>query len=329
MPTLSLSIIYPKLTPRYYNDSMKTEIKYNVDHLLHETVKEWLQWLKNERQYSDHTVDAYARDLSQFFDFFEQPQSIGSLSEMQISDFRRYISSRHCQLISKTSLARKLSSVRNFFNWMDRRGIVKNSAISILSSPKKDKVLPRALDITQAKDLIEEAPNFERENWQQLRDIAIFTLLYGCGLRISEAVNTKIGDFDNQDFLRIKGKGKKERIVPILPIVIKTINNYLEACPYSHNHGDPIFLGTRGERINPRIIERQMEKIRNYMGLPSNLTPHSLRHSFATHLLANGTDLRSIQELLGHSSLSTTQRYTDVEISQLQAEYKQAHLLDI
>ena len=307
---------------------MKAEIKYNVDRLLNEVVKDWLQWLKDERRYSEHTVDAYARDLSQFFAFFEQPQSIGSLSKMQITDFRRYISSRHCQLITKSALSRKLSSIRNFFHWLDRRGIVQNSAISILSSPKKDKVLPRALDVPQAKGLIEEAPNFERENWQQLRDIAIFTLLYGCGLRISEAVNTNIGDFDNQDFLRIKGKGKKERIVPILPVVITAINTYLDACPYSHNLGDPIFLGARGERINPRIIERQMEKIRNYMGLPSNLTPHSLRHSFATHLLANGTDLRSIQELLGHSSLSTTQRYTEVEISQLQKEYNQAKLLE-
>lgn len=307
---------------------MKMEIKYNVDHILHEVVKDWLQWLKNERRYSEHTVDAYARDLSQFFDFFETPQTIGSLSKMQISDFRRYISSRHCQLISKTSLTRKLSSIRNFFHWLNRKGIVQNSAVSILSSPKKDKVLPRALEIQQAKDLIEEAPNFEKENWQQLRDIAIFTLLYGCGLRISEAVNTNIGDFDNRDFLRIKGKGNKERIVPILPIVTRSINAYLEACPYSHNHGDPIFLGARGERISPRIIERQMEKIRNYMGLPSNLTPHSLRHSFATHLLANGTDLRSIQELLGHASLSTTQRYTEVEISKLQTEYDQAKLLE-
>ena len=306
---------------------MKTEIKYNVDHLLHEAIKDWLQWLKNERCYSEHTVDAYARDLSQFFAFFDQPQSIGSLSKMQIIDFRRYISSRHCQLIAKSALSRKLSSIRNFFHWLDRKGIVQNSAISILSSPKKDKVLPRALEVSQAKNLIEEAPNFEKENWQQLRDIAIFTLLYGCGLRISEAANTNIGDFDNQDFLRIKGKGKKERLVPILPIVIRTINTYLDACPYSHNPGEPIFLGARGERISPRIIQRQMEKIRNYMGLPSNLTPHSLRHSFATHLLANGTDLRSIQELLGHSSLSTTQRYTEVEISQLQKEYNQAGLL--
>ena len=308
---------------------MKADIKYNVDQDLQTIIKNWLQWLRNERRYSAHTVDAYARDLSQFLDFFTTPQSIDSLSKIQITDCRRYISSRHCQLISKSSLARKLSTIRNFFHWLDRNKIVKNSAISVLSSPKKDKILPRSLEINQTFELIEEAPNFERENWQQLRDIAIFTLLYGCGLRISEAVNTNIGDFDNQDFLRIKGKGKKERIVPLLPIVTKTINTYLSACPYSHNNGDAVFLGARGERISPRIIERQMEKIRNYMGLPSNLTPHSLRHSFATHLLANGTDIRSIQELLGHSSLSTTQRYTEVEISQLQKEYNQAHLLDI
>ena len=307
---------------------MKADIKYNADQHLQAIIQSWLQWLKNERRYSVHTVDAYARDLSQFFVFFDTPQTTQSLSQMHISDFRRYISSRHCQLISKTSLARKLSTIRNFFHWLDRNGVVKNSAISILSSPKKEKLLPRSLEISQAFELIEEAPNFERENWQRLRDIAIFTLLYGCGLRISEAININIGDFDNQDFLRIKGKRNKERIVPLLPIVINTVNAYLEACPYSHNPGDAVFLGARGERISPRIIERQMEKIRNYMGLPPNITPHSLRHSFATHLLSKGTDIRSIQELLGHSSLSTTQRYTEVEISRLQQEYKQAKLLD-
>ncbi len=308
---------------------MKADIKYNADQNLQVIIQSWLQWLKNERRYSAHTVDAYARDLSQFLDFFTTAQSINSLSKMQIADFRRYISSRHCQLISKSSLARKLSTIRNFFHWLDRNKIAKNSAVSVLSSPKKDKILPRSLEINQAFELIEEAPNFENQNWQQLRDIAIFTLLYGCGLRISEAINTNIGDFDNHDFLRIKGKRNKERIVPLLPEVVNTVNSYLEACPYSHNNGDPVFLGARGERISPRIVERQMEKIRNYMGLPPNITPHSLRHSFATHLLANGTDIRSIQELLGHSSLSTTQRYTEVEISQLQKEYNQAHMLDI
>ena len=152
-----------------------------------------------------------------------------------------------------------------------------NPSVSILNTPKKNKNLPRALDIHQALDFIEETPNLTDENWLKLRDIAIFTLLYGCGLRISEAVNTNIGDFDNKDFLRIKGKGNKERIVPLLPIVNQSIDNYIAACPYKLSTGEALFLGVRGERISPRIIQRQMEKIRNYMGLPKNITPHSLR----------------------------------------------------
>ena len=303
----------------------KEEITFFADRKLLEQIKNWQNWLLNERKYSSHTTEAYARDLSQFLSFFSETSTLSNLQTLPISEFRRFISAH--KNLNKTSLARKISSIRNFFNWLDNKGIIHNSAISILNSPKKNKNLPRALDISQALELLDETPNFADENWIKLRDIAIFTLLYGCGLRISEAINTNIGDFDNKDFLRIKGKGNKERIVPLLPIVNQAINTYLEACPYKQQRGEALFLGARGERISPRIIQRQMEKIRNYMGLPKNITPHSLRHSFATHLLAAGTDLRSIQELLGHSSLSTTQRYTEVEISHLQEEYQKADLL--
>ena len=160
------------------------------------------------------------------------------------------------------------------------------------------------------------------------RDGAIMTLLYGCGLRISEALNLNIGDItEHSTYLKIKGKGNKERIVPLLPIIWTKIKTYLEQCPYKLTTGEPLFIGARGERLSPRIIQRQLEKIRHYLGLPDTLTPHALRHSFATHLLAQGTDLRSIQELLGHSSLSTTQRYTDVEIETLHREYDKSGLL--
>ncbi len=303
----------------------KEEITFFADSQLLEYIKKWQGWLLNERKYSLHTTDAYSRDLSQFLSFFPKTSTLSSLQNLPISEFRRFISAH--KNLNKTSLCRKLSSIRNFFNWLDKKGIIHNASVSILNSPKKNKILPRALDINQTFDLLDETPNFSDENWLKLRDIAIFTLLYGCGLRISEAINTNIGDFDNKDFLRIKGKGNKERIVPLLPIVNQAIDKYLDACPYKQPQGEAVFLGVRGERISPRVIERQMEKIRNYMGLPKNITPHSLRHSFATHLLAAGTDLRSIQELLGHSSLSTTQRYTEVEISHLQEEYQKADLL--
>lgn len=304
---------------------MKEQIKFLADTTLCSHINQWQQWLLFERKYSNHTVDSYARDLAQFLAFFEQPATISFLAHLQIKDFRSFIAS--LQPLTKTSVARKISSIRNFFHWLEKEEILHNPEISIINTPKKSKILPRAVTIDQTFDILEESSNFENENWIKLRDIAVFTLIYGCGLRISEAVNTNIGDFDNQEFLRIKGKGKKERIIPLLPAVLQTINSYLEACPYKNHYGEAVFLGARGERISPRIIQRQMEKIRNYMGLPNTITPHALRHSFATHLLAAGTDLRSIQELLGHSSLSTTQRYTEVEISHIQEEYEKAGLL--
>jgi len=191
-----------------------------------------------------------------------------------------------------------------------------------ISSPKREKILPYALDIDDTMDFIEEAKNLSNDVWQGLRDSAIFTLLYGCGLRISEALSLNVGDITSENYLRIKGKGNKERIVPLLPAVVENINIYMEHCPYNLRTGEALFLGARGERLLPRIVQRQMQKIRLYMGLPDTVTPHALRHSFATHLLANGTDLRSIQELLGHVSLSTTQRYTDVNIEQIKKEYQ-------
>lgn len=314
---------------------MKQEIKFYADSILSETIHRWQQWLINERRYSEHTSDAYGRDLSEFNAFFaKQPEicpnqkmSIAVLGRIDIRNFRSFISERVHKNIEKSSIARELSSIRNFFRWMEQQNIVKNPSLSILSSPRKPKNLPKALGIEEVLDLIDESVNFTKENWQNLRDKAIFTLLYGCGLRISEATMLNDGDLDNKNFVRICGKGNKERIVPLLPIILQRIEQYRKACPYSITTGTAIFLGARGERINPRIIQRQMEKIRNYMGLPDNLTPHSLRHSFATHLLAEGTDLRSIQELLGHASLSTTQRYTEVEIQTLQNEYAKADLL--
>ena len=167
-----------------------------------------------------------------------------------------------------------------------------------------------------------------KKAWQGLRDAAIFSILYGSGLRISEALALNIGDINHNDFLKIKGKGNKERIVPLLSVVKESINAYLAACPYKLTDNDALFVGARGDRLSPRIVQRSLEEIRKQLGLPDTLTPHALRHSFATHLLAEGTDLRSIQELLGHASLTTTQRYTDVQIDTLQKEYAKAHPLE-
>ena len=305
---------------------MKQDIKYNADAKLSEVIGEWRMWLLEERLYSEHTADAYLRDLSQFLRFFQNPVSLEILQGVTLSEFRAYIASQHNQVISKSSLARKISSLRSFYGWLNKQNLVHNSAISVLASPRKPKILPRALDVRQAVDVVKRSQELENQNWQKYRDVAIFVLLYGCGLRISEAVGLNVGDFDNHDFLTVKGKGKKERIVPLLPIVIQAVEDYLEVCPFKNERGKAVFLGARGERINPRIVQRQMEKIRLYLHLPPNITPHSMRHSFATHLLENGTDLRAIQQLLGHSSLATTQRYTEIETSKLIEEYEKADL---
>lgn len=305
---------------------MKQEIRYNVDTDLKPIIQDWLDWLTDERKYSPHTLDGYARDLADFTTSFDKPLTLKQLEKMDVRAFRNYISAKAALGLEKSSLARHISTLRNFFKFLNARKIIKNTAISVISSPRRNKVLPKALDINQTFDVLEESKNFATNAWQGLRDTAIFTLLYGCGLRISEALNLNVGDIDSNDFVRIRGKGNKERIVPVLPQIKDAINAYLNECPYHLKNGEPLFLGARGERLSPRIIQRQLQKIRAGLGLSSNLTPHALRHSFATHLLAEGTDLRSIQELLGHASLSTTQRYTDVNIETLKKEYSKLKL---
>lgn len=309
---------------------MKEAIQYNADNILSEYIRKWQDWLLKERFYSEHTLDAYSRDLAIFLKSVSpEPLSLSALETLDLRAFRKFISKRSALYISKSSLAREISTIKNFYKWLDVNNIVKNSAITMISSPRQAKIIPKSLDVNDSFHVLEEVYNMASEHWQGLRDKAIFMLLYGCGLRISEALSLNIGDISAEsDFLRIKGKGNKERIVPLLPIIWQSISAYLAESPYSNSVGEPLFLGARGERLSPRIIQRQMQKLRGYLGLPDTLTPHALRHSFATHLLAQGTDLRSIQELLGHSSLVTTQRYTDVQTEKIVKEYQEAHPLE-
>lgn len=307
--------------------AMKQAIKYNADEELSAIISRWLKYLFAEKMYSTHTLDAYARDLSIFTNFFEKIQSLKDIEDKSVRDFRRFLSHRMQKKISKSSLSREVSTIKNFYSWLDRNDIIKNSAVSVISSPKKEKYVPKAFDVDDTKNVLNAAIKAASSPWQGLRDKAILTLLYGCGLRISEALSLNIGDIDNVDSIKIKGKGNKERIVPLLPIVVESILQYLKECPYHLKEGEALFVGARGERLSPRIVQRQIEKIRGRLGLSDNLTPHALRHSFATHLLSAGTDLRAIQELLGHSSLATTERYTDVEISTMKKEYEKSHIL--
>lgn len=329
----SLSFSKALLTIRHYDLCMRKEIKYCADAELTEIIRRWQDWLKNERGYSPNTCDAYFRDLADFFKFLEKDYqekdykrlpSLKDMAKISIGEFRAYAAQCAARNLDKSSMARHISTLKNFFKFLRTHKFSENTDITILSSPRRPKSIPKAADVSDTFKILKESSEFAKTPWQGLRDAAVFTLLYGCGLRISEALSLNVGDVSGNDFIRIKGKGNKERIVPLLPIVREAITAYLAECPYKMRLGEPLFLGARGERLLPRIVQRQMQKIRNSLNLPDKLTPHALRHSFATHLLAQGADMRSIQELLGHASLSTTQRYTDVNIEKLKEEYHKA-----
>ena len=296
-----------------------------IDKKLSKVIDRWIDYLEIQRKYSHHTINSYLSDLKFFLEYFSNPDiSLLDLKKLEIRDFRNFFSHRAKDNIQKASIAREESSIRNFFKWMNNNKILQNTAIFQLSSPKLPKVLPRSIDAETIFDLIDQATDNCSEPWIGLRDKAFFTLLYGCGLRISEAVSLNVGDITNNEFLKVRGKGNKDRYIPILPVVIENINKYKVSCPYNLTDKDALFLGAKGERLSPRIIQRKLQKMRIDMNLPSNITPHALRHSFATHLLAQGSDLRSIQELLGHSSLNSTQRYTEVNLEKIQKEYQKA-----
>lgn len=308
---------------------MKNKINYIAADDVLSVINSWKNYLENEKRFSAHTVSAYMRDLSFFINYFSdngETVNLDFLSSISIRQFRNFISHRATKNIQKTSLAREISAFKNFFKWLDIAHILKNTAITIISSPKPNKILPKSVDTDDTIDIINEAKKIASTDWQGLRDMAVLTLLYGAGLRISEALSLNYGDFINADtFIRIKGKGNKERIVPLLPIVKENINAYIKAVSQTFNYNDALFIGARGDRLTPRIIQRQLQKIRSRLGLPNTVTPHALRHSFATHLLAQGTDLRSIQELLGHETLATTERYTDVKLETIKREYNKAY----
>lgn len=295
------------------------------DKELAKVIAQWTEWLRIQRNYSPHTIQSYLSDLKIFFNYFTKKKvSLADLKKMDIRDFRNFFSLRAKSSIGKSSIAREESSVRNFFKWLGDNNVIQNTAIFQIATPKLPKMLPRSLDVNTTFDVIEQAEKNCSEPWIGVRDMAIFTLLYGCGLRISEALGLNVEDINSTEFLKIRGKGDKDRYVPILPIVIERIEKYKKCCPHRLVPGKALFLGAKGERVSPRIIQRKLQKIRMELNLPPNITPHALRHSFATHLLAEGSDLRSIQELLGHVSLSSTQRYTDVDLDKILKEYKKA-----
>ena len=295
---------------------------------LAEQFAEWRHWLADERRASAHSLAAYERDLAAFLTFLARHQgalpSLASLKRLGRSDLRAYLADRGRRGLQASSTARALSVLRGFFRFLARRGVVENAAVLALRNPKLPKPVPKALTDVEAIDAIEGVADLARQPWIAKRDVALVTLLYGCGLRLGEALTLKRADLTSARSGRIvvTGKGRKQRVVPVLPVVASALADYAEALPY---RGDPLFRGARGGPLNPRLVQGLLQRLRLLLGLPSSATPHALRHSFATHLLAAGGDLRAIQELLGHASLSTTQRYTDVDTAGLLAVYERAH----
>jgi len=292
-------------------------------------LEDWRRWLIAERRTSPHTVDAYCRDVASFLDFVRDHRGatadLAALADLSPADFRAWLAARLNEGLSRTSITRAMSALRNLFRFLDRTGRVDNQALAAVKAPRPPKSVPKPLNADDAVALLRRAVEIAPEPWVGARDVAILTLLYGCGLRIDEALSLNQGDAPSGDTMMITGKGNKERVVPVLPVVIDAVRRYRDVCPYSTEADQPLFYGARGARLNPGIVQRTMRTLRADLGLPDTVTPHALRHSFATHLLAGGGDLRTIQELLGHASLSTTQRYTDVDTQKLIEVYDRAH----
>ena len=294
-----------------------------------DALEAWLTHLKALDGKAAHTVTAYARDVSGWLAFLAQhhggTEGLAALAALPATDLRAWMAAERARGVSARSLARSLSAVKTFTAWLaDRQGA---DATTILSArgPKYRRKLPRPLSVDAAAAMIDTVGDQARDDWVAARDVAVVTLLYGCGLRISEALGLTGAAHPLPDVLRITGKGGKTRLVPVLPAARAAVDRYARLCPHDLTPNGPLFRGTRGGALNPRLIALVMEKARMQLGLPATATPHALRHSFATHLLSAGGDLRSIQELLGHASLSTTQAYTAVDATRLMEVYEKAH----
>ena len=294
----------------------------------------WLSHLRAERRLSPKTLEAYARDLRQFVDFlcthWGTPVSLSRLAALEATDVRSFMAMRRADDIAGRSLMRALAGLRSFARFLEREGKGQVGALSAIRAPKVAKSLPKPLPMAAAKRLADadERAGEDRETWVLVRDAAVMALLYGSGLRISEALSLKRRDVPRPgegDVLIVTGKGNKTRMVPVLQNVLALIADYVARCPYPLAPEGPVFVGARGGPLSPRIIQLAMERLRGALGLPDSATPHALRHSFATHLLSRGGDLRAIQELLGHSSLSTTQIYTGIDSERLLEVYASAH----
>ena len=296
----------------------------------------WRDWLKSERRLAGHTLIAYEHDVAGFLAFMttylgEQP-TLEALAKLKPAEFRAWLAEKARSGAARSSTARAFSSVRSFFRFLDKRGFASNASIGAIQTPKLPHAIPKALSERDMTELLDASDLESREAWIERRDNAVLLLLYGAGLRIGEALGLTKGMVEallaeGRDTLSITGKGNKTRLVPLLPQAIEALAAYRDVCPFLKalpNH-HAFFLGARGAPLDPAIVQKRVRDLRMQLGLADSVTPHALRHSFATHLLGAGGDLRTIQELLGHASLSTTQRYTDVDAARLTEVYRAAH----
>lgn len=303
-----------------------------------EQVEAWATWLRVERGASPHTLSSYGRDLRQFLEFVTAqrgaPPGLADLAAIARPEFRAWLLFRRQKGLAASSTARALYAVRGFFRFLARRANVQNAAITFVGTPRIPHAVPRAVPAGDVFDAIDLAPHLASQGWVGKRDAALLYLLYGCGLRIAEALALNRGDLpparaDDLGMVRVRGKGNRERLVPVLPIVADAIRGYLAACPYRGNPDTPLFMCANGQNVGGRLSARHVQilvaRLRALLGLPATMTPHALRHSFASHLLCNGGELRAIQDLLGHASISTTARYAEVDEATLIKNYGQAH----
>lgn len=296
---------------------------------LNEVIHVWQENLLLERRLSKLTGESYLIDIKEFMSFLsthlDKRLEISDLKKLTVTDFRSFLAWRSGQKVVRSSIARGMSTLRNFFKYCTRMDLFENTAVMAVRTGRGSKILPHPLSVTDAKRFLDAVKEVVKDPIQVKRDMALYLLLYGCGLRIAEALSLNIGDIplDGDSFI-ITGKGNKQRLVPLLEIIKKALNAYLKVHP-SPNMGSPLFVGSRGERLNAGVVQRNVRFIRHYLNLPDTVTPHALRHSFATHLLQGGGDLRTVQELLGHASLSATQRYTEIDQEHLLRVYEQAH----
>ncbi|MDZ7823835.1 MAG: tyrosine recombinase XerC [Ahrensia sp.] len=293
--------------------------------------KAWLDKLEQQRRLSGHTIEAYERDSRQFLYFMSghtgDLADLKSIANLKPIDLRSYLAQRRNQGAGARTLGRSLAGVRSFLRYLETEGLANATAATAMRAPKQPKSLPKPLTAKDALRVANADEQLTEEPWLRARNVAIFTLLYGCGMRLGEALGldgSALKDSASKS-MAITGKGNKTRLVPLLPAIFEAVDSYRRLCPYDLHGGAPLFRGARGGALQPAVLQRDMRMLRGALGLPDTATPHALRHSFATHLLAAGGDLRTIQELLGHASLSTTQIYTGVDTRHLLDAYNAAH----